>query len=386
MFDRKVILRVLLWSLCIAAVVGAIGILTSSGDVVWRVMTTGIITAVACALMMPLAVMIDRAKTRVAGLMGMCVVVAEFLLVMAMTWLPRGYFGHYFFEEVLGGTALTIGVAGPLATGFIRAAATPVGRTAGRVGAAITGVVAVAIIVMLWGGLFHRVLGERYLLSALSLAGLGFPAVGSLVGIGTGPTRRWRWVGVAAAVAAYAVALVGIWGEPQNGGTVLVATIGLAVLVAHANVLMLCQLTPGQRWVRVASIGAAIATSLLVDLCVAYEIDSYDESPFLRAAAALGIIASCGTLAVVVLNRLNRGVTLERGTPGEFHDIALTCPRCNRKQTLPLGEALCADCGLRISVQVEEPRCVKCGYLLYKLTGDACPECGTAIAAAPATA
>jgi rRNA maturation protein Nop10 len=31
-------------------------------------------------------------------------------------------------------------------------------------------------------------------------------------------------------------------------------------------------------------------------------------------------------------------------------------------------------------VEVEEPRCA-CGYLLYQLAGDTCPECGRAVAA-----
>ena len=42
------------------------------------------------------------------------------------------------------------------------------------------------------------------------------------------------------------------------------------------------------------------------------------------------------------------------------------------------GHAKCGSCGLRIRITVEEPRC-SCGYLLYRLEGDTCPECGREI-------
>ncbi len=57
-----------------------------------------------------------------------------------------------------------------------------------------------------------------------------------------------------------------------------------------------------------------------------------------------------------------------------------------RKQTIELGGSACKACGLRIEVRAEEPRCRQCGYLLYRLTSDTCPECGTPIHRdAPAT-
>ena len=42
------------------------------------------------------------------------------------------------------------------------------------------------------------------------------------------------------------------------------------------------------------------------------------------------------------------------------------------------GPARCAECGLHITISVEEPRCT-CGYLLYHLESDQCPECGRTI-------
>jgi primosomal protein N' len=42
------------------------------------------------------------------------------------------------------------------------------------------------------------------------------------------------------------------------------------------------------------------------------------------------------------------------------------------------GLAHCRDCGTALLIEVEEPRC-ECGYLLYRLEGETCPECGREI-------
>ena len=33
-----------------------------------------------------------------------------------------------------------------------------------------------------------------------------------------------------------------------------------------------------------------------------------------------------------------------------------------------------------MKIEIEEPRCA-CGYLLYRLEGDSCPECGAMVTA-----
>ena len=58
--------------------------------------------------------------------------------------------------------------------------------------------------------------------------------------------------------------------------------------------------------------------------------------------------------------------------------IALTCPRCEEEQEFRVGAASCASCGFTMFIEIEEPRC-ECGYLLYRLEGEVCPECGRTI-------
>ncbi|MGD2111407.1 MAG: hypothetical protein PVI86_18670, partial [Phycisphaerae bacterium] len=57
---RTVLLRVMLWSLGIAAVTGVISVLTRGGEVTWRVIATAFTTAAAAAVMLPVSMMVDR--------------------------------------------------------------------------------------------------------------------------------------------------------------------------------------------------------------------------------------------------------------------------------------------------------------------------------------
>lgn len=55
--------------------------------------------------------------------------------------------------------------------------------------------------------------------------------------------------------------------------------------------------------------------------------------------------------------------------------ILMECPKCAKRQDLSSGNARCSDCNASIFIEIEEQRC-ECGYLLYKLQGEICPECG----------
>ena len=94
---------------------------------------------------------------------------------------------------------------------------------------------------------------------------------------------------------------------------------------------------------------------------------------------AAAIVASCASLALSVRARLDRRVENEPAMT-ELVDIVVFFPRCRGKQQVQLGGAVCSRCGLRITISVEEPRCPTCEYLLFGLTSDRCPECGSAIA------
>jgi hypothetical protein len=266
-------------------------------------------------------------------------------------------------------------IGGACGATCLRLLAVPALRIAGATGLVITAIALVLTIGGVWAGPLSGNRGEDIMSIGGILALAGVPIVLSLLGAGS-DRRHWRWIGVIAATIACGMVVYAIWENINTHKPLPLAIIvSIALVVAHANASMLAPLTPAQRWLRWATIAAVAATAILIDLMI------YVWNPpdiLSRLASAAGICASCGTIAIAVLARANRKVERPMAQKG-LMDLTLICPRCNKKQTLPMGESECKSCGLRISIKVEEPRCPTCDYLLYGLTSDRCPECGTPI-------
>ncbi|MFT5304082.1 MAG: hypothetical protein ACI814_004906, partial [Mariniblastus sp.] len=76
-----------------------------------------------------------------------------------------------------------------------------------------------------------------------------------------------------------------------------------------------------------------------------------------RIAGAGGIVASCGTLALIIVARLHsrgRPSSLEGVMAGELTEITLFCPGCGKKQTSAVGKSECTKCGLVIQTSVQQ--------------------------------
>jgi hypothetical protein len=220
-----------------------------------------------------------------------------------------------------------------------------------------------------------RNFNEEWIETAAALGGTGLPAVACLAGVGTLPRRHWRWLGVFASALAAVMALYGIWRHVHSGSAAFTIVLSIGLVVAHANLCLFVPLTDSQRWMRVVTILGGMVTAAAIDLMALAEDTGTDFYFAENLAGAAGIITACGSLALLVLARLNRN--LDRlPVLSEISQVTIICPACQRKQTLPIGESRCASCNLKFVIKVEEPRCPKCDYLLYKLQSDRCPECG----------
>ncbi len=369
---RRIILKVLLGSLAVAAVAGILAVFVAR-DVIWRVVGTGFLTAVAALLMLPLSHMIDRHKMRPAGLPGMSAVVVEFTLILMLIWELAGVLSSWRVEQALWSTAGIVACSALAAMGCLLALHRSDIRIAGMVGLAMTAVFVVVSMIATVTWVASAAVDDEWWATAATVPVVGLLSMAALVGVGSGDRRHWRWAGVAAAVVAGVIMLVEFW---ANKGDEKIMSLFLAagIYVAWANLIVRVPLKPGQRWLLYATLGSGAVSILLTELIV---FDVRNEI-VLRGAGATGIVAACGTMALALLTRLNRRVDF-RSTSNELASVALSCPRCRKKQTIGLGGATCKACGLRIEVRVEEPSCANCGYLLYKLTSDVCPECGTSI-------
>jgi hypothetical protein len=378
---RNVILRVMLWFLALSAITGVAAVFIQHGNFMWRILGTELCAAFACALFLPCITMIDQERTRASGMLGMVGTVLVFILVLALIWeLPSMLLGVSWEDEVAG-TTLVLGFAVLISMRLLTLTHQVAHAVTAWTGITVVILAASAFLVAIWSP--HRLTSENWAKTAASLTTTGALAAICLLGLGNAPRRRWRWCGVAAAPIAGALWLHEIWiGSGSDlGFAIFAGLLALSAVVGYAIVVGFCTLRPTQSWFRTATIATAVATAALIELYIIQDrglIRSLEEFWIGRWAAAFGIVTACGTLSLAVLERMNRRVNVDPGSVS-ITEITVVCPRCRKKQSLPIGDAVCLACNLRISTRVEEPRCATCDYLLFKLTSDRCPECGTPI-------
>jgi ribosomal protein L37E len=356
---NKVVLRMMLWSLGLAAASGVLAALFGGGETVWRVVGTGFVTAFACAALLPFSVQIDREETRVAGLVGMAVVLIEYNLALVLIWkVAQILFGRD-WQQPLGKTMLFFGMASALLALSYMLAGEPHSRLAGSVGAGATILTFTAYMIAIW--VPEPFLdAEKWWESGSALFLLGMLVLASLVGAGGPPRRTWRWVAVPAASMAFVLWMAGVWlGTRSAWGTVLFsALMAVTVVIGHASLSLLVKLSNGQRWVRAGTIVAIVLTAAAIVLVIAgqeYGDHAWGEGLLGRFVTAAGIAASCGSVTLIVLARMNRGVGGESSAV-QLKRMTIVCPRCGKEQSIEIGESACAACKLSISVRVEESR------------------------------
>jgi hypothetical protein len=367
----------MLLSLAVAAVLGAGSVLFLPKGDVWRIFGTGILTAAGCGILLPISLLTDKPKSRAAGLLGMAIILIEFLLAMTLIWGSE-HWGDALMEQV-GFATLFIPTVGVPAVALLRIAGTTLGRWAGRVGVTLCGVE--FILLMIAARMEATRSNSDQAWSTAGVCAIFFPLLMlSLAGLNASPGAWRRWPAIIMSFVSLVVCLVGIWRNVEDHPSAFALLVSFATVLAYANIAMLCPLKSGQIWARWVAVLSVFATAVCID-CGVFLNDSGNDELFGRLAAATGIIAGCATLALAIFAALNRKIERPAVMLQDVRSMDITCPMCKKKQAMATGGALCVDCGLRITIQLDQPQCAKCGHLLYGLKFDRCPECGTAVGA-----
>lgn len=151
----------------------------------------------------------------------------------------------------------------------------------------------------------------------------------------------------------------------------------VAVATTQIGLLSLARLHKKLSWVRRLTVAFIIVLALFISIPIFDDWILSGDTMF-RGTAMLVILVLFGSLSIPILHRLSviNPVRFAERVSGQ---LEMKCPRCECAQTIPIGRSVCSKCKLRFHVEIEENYCEKCGYLLYRLESDSCPECGTPV-------
>jgi hypothetical protein len=377
---RRMILWVMLGALGLTALLAIVGVIDNSFQESYRMIGSGIAAVAASGLLLAAGKLLDSPKNRRTALFIMGLIIVQFVLSLLAFWDPLRMSGLRGFnsEEGFDLMAVTfVPIAIPLGL-FFYVRQLRGGSVAGLLGISTTLITFGIFLFAIWTS---DAANEDLWETGWSIWFFAFGSAGCAAGAGV-DRRHWRWIGMIAAIAALALGVANIWGQPVP--TLLLSIlIALAIVIGHANVLWLCKLKPSQLWLRWAA--TTLATCGAATVVYGVNVRVRGDDLLMRLGTAAGICALCATVSVAILAAFNRrAMPVVSEDEVEAAEISIVCPTCRRKQNVMLshgfGEAACGNCGMKFSIRTTAPRCANCNYLLLMFRGDRCPECGDAIA------
>jgi peptidoglycan/LPS O-acetylase OafA/YrhL len=193
----------------------------------------------------------------------------------------------------------------------------------------------------------------RIILTTLAVAYYSLMSLACAVAWEKRRTRVLSLPGLVVCAVGFAFLLVCIWSIPHESERVAKATAILAVFsfsFAQASVLSLARLKPKLRWVSWIAVVSIFSLAILVSTMI---VVSFHDDWWLRAVGVLGIIDACASLSIPVLYKLGR-LSPPAAARQPYQRIELVCPRCGHRGDYPLGRIQCAECALRMRVEVSE--------------------------------
>ena len=355
MSRRRIFLRIMLWSLGVAAAAGFIAMLVASYEVVGRIVATALATAVASGIMWRLEALLDGKDKFASGLLGMASTGICFLLSLFGIWAEGNEWRWW-------GTVWALGMTTPAAMGCLLLIARRREYLAGLVGLVFS-----SVVLMVWLTAIWLVTGQsdRWYETVVAVAGYGTLITLCLISLSRSVRNVWRWAGVVSGAVGCVLTLQSIWSAspfPEPTVRIITILVSVAIVIVHANLSFLVPLKPAQAWIRWGAIASAILTAGFVDAIIVFDLQG--DNMVARLAGATAIVAGCGSLALVILASYNRSVastctaTPVAIDPTKIKMMTIVCPGCASRQTIAIGSARCPKCSLEIHIRVHAERSV----------------------------
>lgn len=237
----------------------------------------------------------------------------------------------------------------------------------------------------------HR--AQQWFLTATVLFAFALAAGVASMSLERAPLRRLTGVMLGVTLAGCAVWLFlawlpapmrARWDAPLFLGAFWVALAALVLVFRVLLVLPRVDRAVGRSLRAVATVLACVGAVAAGVMVYAETYEQYALRETVSRVMGVGVITAIGAwLALNIVSLIEQRVRERAADPSIARRVrtSMVCPRCAASVTIESNKPTrCPNCRLRLRLQVDEPRCT-CGYVLYRLEGDTCPECGRPVPA-----
>ncbi len=242
----------------------------------------------------------------------------------------------------------------------------------------------IAAVVLPSGWVDDKVMITIFIVGCYALGGLVVVVLGGTKGTDGRKQRRTLHLATAALFISLGLFITGIWvGWRLDDYFLRPGAVALTLGIALVHRLMVrplaCDLTSFKLSKPTALTSGAITASITAFGFINDGFGNYDELMVRVLAIAAIITAGTTVFAGALAFFAPKPGDDEQGTFAGSIEIPISCPRCHTSiKAQSNKDARCPSCKLKVRIDIEEPRCA-CGYLLYQLNSDTCPECGKAV-------
>jgi len=338
-------------------------------------MWTGFATSIAAALAFPTLKLLEKPKRRPTGLFALYAIMAEFLMTIVLIWFADKHLPGNYDEEEVAITMLLFLPPAITAFSILAFLNNAWNRIPMFIGLSISLCSFILLSIGTWCFGSWR-LQSNWWETGWMILGFGLLATLPLISANTDDKKWWRWAGVITSVISAIILTNTIWNEVY-WDKLICLTASISIYITYLNLMLLIPLKDQQKWIRTATLLCALLLAILINVLIFTQTNN-EYGPLAKSIGATGIVTACGTMAIIILAALNKRLQSSQNILNNL-DMTIICPRCKLTQQMRSGNNECTACKLKINLQIEEPHCPECDYLLYHLTSTRCPECGTTI-------
>lgn len=239
----------------------------------------------------------------------------------------------------------------------------------------------IAAVVLPSGWVDDKVMITIFIVGCYALGGLIVVVLGAMRGTDGRKQKHTLRLATTALAISLGLFIAGIWVGWRWDDYLLrpgAVALTLGIALVHRLIVrpLACDLTSFKLAKPTALTAGAITASIIAFAFINDGFGNYNELMG-RILAITAIITAGTTIAAGALAFFApKPGEDEQGTIASSIPIQIACPRCRATiDALSNKDSRCHTCKLKVRIEIQEPRCA-CGYLLYKLNTDHCPECG----------